>query len=168
MKREAITHSEVKELLHYEPLTGIFTRKVSTGGRYGSAVGSVAGTLNDGGYVLISLKSLQYRAHRLAWLYMTGKWPEFEIDHKDGIRTNNCWENLRDVTGKVNVQNARKARKNSKTGLLGSSWNMRDKRFVARIRVGCKYQSLGGFDSAELAHAAYLTAKRQLHVGCTI
>lgn len=168
MKREDVTQIEAKELLHYDPSTGIFTRKVSTGGRYGAVVGSVAGMVNDGGYILISLKSLQYRAHRLAWLYMTGEWPKFEVDHKDGDRKNNRWLNLRDVTGKVNLQNKRKAQSNSRTGLLGASWSSRDKRFVSRIKVDDKYKSLGGFDSAELAHAAYLTAKRQLHAGCTI
>lgn len=168
MKRDRISAQRVRELLDYEPLTGLFTRRVATGGRYGAAVGAVAGTVNDGGYILISLESLQYRAHRLAWLYMTGAWPSHEVDHRDGDRANNAWDNLRDVTGVVNLQNKRHAQSNSKTGLLGASWNARDERFVARIKVEGRYKSLGGFDTAEAAHAAYLSAKRALHPGCTI
>lgn len=168
MKRSDISQQRLLELLDYDLETGAFTRKVSTGGRYGATVGAEAGCLNDSGYLLISLQSLQYRAHRLAWLYVTGAWPKFEIDHINGIRSDNRWENLRDVSGSVNLQNKRQAQSNSKTGLLGASWNTRDERFVSRIKVNGKYRSLGGFDSAELAHAAYLAAKRQLHAGCTI
>lgn len=163
-----LTADKLRELLHYEPETGVFTRRVKTGGRYGADVGSVAGCLSDQGYVLISLMSKQYRAHRLAWLYMTGEWPAGEVDHRDGRRTNNRWSNLRDVPTAINAQNRRGAQSNSRTGLLGASWNARDQRFVARIKVDGQYRSLGGFDTAEQAHAAYLEAKRLHHAGCTI
>lgn len=162
------TASQVRELLHYDPETGVFTRRVSTGGRYGAAVGSVAGCLSDQGYVMVSVMSKQYRAHRLAWLYVTGEWPTAEVDHKDGDRRNNRWSNLRDVPTAVNAQNKRRAQRNSRTGLLGASWSERDGRFVARIKVAGKYQSLGGFDTAQEAHEAYVHAKRQAHAGCTI
>lgn len=117
---------------------------------------------------MVSVFSKQYRAHRLAWLWMTGKWPDNEVDHANGKRDDNRWSNLRDVPPTINRQNQRRAMSNSKTGLLGASWNARDRRFVARIKVGAKYRSLGGFDSAEAAHQAYLQAKRQLHPGCTL
>lgn len=166
--RRPLTAERLRELLHYDPDTGVFTRLVATGGRYRADVGDVAGTDSDQGYILISVESYQYRAHRLAWLYMTGGWPQHEVDHRDAIRSNNRWGNLRDVTPKVNQQNLRKAQKNSKTGLLGASWCKRHKRFVARLYVGKKYRSLGYFESAELAHAAYVQAKRRHHEGCTI
>lgn len=171
MKLEFVrpTAEKLRELLHYDPATGVFTRLVCTGGRYGAAVGTVAGTLSDQGYVMVSVMSKQYRAHRLAWLYMTGEWPASEVDHRDGVRTNNAWGNLRDVPPGINQQNKRRAMSHSKTGLLGASYNTRDRRFVARIKDAAgKYRSLGGFDTAEQAHAAYVSAKRQLHAGCTI
>jgi HNH endonuclease/AP2 domain len=168
MSKPNLTAERLRELLHYEPSTGVFTRRVKTGGRYGADVGSVAGTLNDSGYLLISVQSKQYRAHRLAVLYITGGWPAQEVDHRNGDRLDNRWSNLREVSTQVNSQNRRRAQSNSKTGLLGASWCARDKRFTARIKVGDKYQSLGRFDTAEKAHAAYVNAKRRLHSGCTI
>ncbi len=160
--------SDVRRLLSYDSETGLFTRKVATGGRYGAKVGTVAGTPSDQGYVLISIKSKQYRAHRLAWLYVHGAWPASEIDHKNSIRSDNRLENLRDVPTGINAQNKRKAQSNSKTGLLGASWNAKDKRFSARIKTKGRYLSLGYHDTAQLAHAAYIDAKRRLHEGCTI
>jgi hypothetical protein len=169
MKRENITADEVRRLLHYDPLTGIFTRRVATGGRYRAKVGSVAGTVNDGGYILIALHSLQYRAHRLAVLYMTGEWPKHEVDHKNGVRTDNRWDNLRDVPPEQNMQNLRAAKKNSKSGVLGAYWSERDKVFISRINIpGGPYKHLGTFKTAAEAHQAYLAAKRIYHQACTI
>lgn len=162
------TAAEVRGLLDYNPDTGVFTRRVATGGRYGAAVGSVAGTLSDGGYLMISVRSKQYRAHRLAWLYMTGEWPANEIDHRNGVRTDNRFNNLRDVTTQVNQQNRRVATKRSSTGLLGASWSKREGAYVARIWINGRYRSLGHFLTAEAAHRAYLQAKRSHHEGCTI
>ncbi len=166
-KAGELTAEELRKLLSYDAETGVFTRRVDCGG-IGGRAGSVAGTMNDQGYVLVSVKSHQYRAHRLAWLYVTGQWPTGEIDHKNADRSDNRWENLRDVSTTVNAQNKRRAQRNSKTGLLGACWAMRDKTFIARIKVDGRYRSLGSFESAEQAHAAYVEAKRRLHVGCTI
>jgi hypothetical protein len=166
--RQLPTAEKLRELLHYDPLTGVFTRRVKTGGRYGADVGAVAGTLTDAGYLKVSVMSYQYRAQRLAWLYMTGEWPAADVDHIDGDRTNNRWANLRDVSRSTNLQNKRAAQSNSKTGLLGACWATRDQRFIARIKADGRYISLGGFDTAEQAHAAYIDAKRRLHAGCTI
>lgn len=166
MKRENISADEVRRLLTYDPITGIFTRKVTTCPR--GKAGATAGTRNDGGYILIALHSLQYRAHRLAWLYMTGAWPKYEVDHRNGVRDDNRWDNLRDLPTSINAQNRRKAQSNSKTGLLGASWSKREQRFIARIKVDGHYMSLGQHHTAEAAHAAYITAKRAHHLGCTI
>lgn len=154
--------------LRYDPETGIFSRVVVKNSRYASDKAKPVGCLNDSGYLLISINSKQHRAHRLAWLYMTGEWPRGEIDHINSVRADNRWQNLRDVPAAVNAQNKRRAQRNSKTGLLGASWSERDGRFVARIKVDGEYKSLGGFDSAEDAHAAYVQAKRAEHIGCTI
>jgi len=165
---EFIQHEELRTLLKYDPGTGLFTRLKTTGGRYGAKAGTVAGGPFKDGYTLISVKSVQYRAHRLAWFYMTGNWPVGEIDHINGQRSDNRWSNLRDVPAQMNAQNKRTAQRNSRTGLLGASWSSRDRRYVARIRIDGKYRSLGGFDTAEEAHAAYIKAKRISHQGCTI
>lgn len=163
-----LSANELMAQLHYDPETGIFTRKVIKASRFAKSQGESIGSLNDSGYVVISVNSKPQRAHRLAWLYMTGNWPSGEIDHINGVRTDNRWGNLRDVATRVNAQNKRSAMSHSKTGLLGASWNKRDERFVSRIKAGKKYLSLGGFDTAEQAHAAYIKAKRRLHEGCTI
>lgn len=167
-RRELITAEQLRAQLHYDPATGVFTRLVATGGRYRTAVGDAAGCLNDSGYVLISLNSLQYRAHRLAWLYMTGKWPEFEVDHRNGRRADNRWDNLRDASPGINQQNRRQATCRSTTGLLGVSFLRREGKFGARIWIEGKYRSLGQYDSKEKAYEVYLAAKRQHHAGCTI
>ena len=165
-KRE-LTAERLRELLSYDPDSGLFTRLKQTAPHKGLA-GSIAGCLNDHGYVLISVESHQYRAHRLAWLYMTGSWPEHEVDHINGQRDDNRWCNLRDVPRTINGQNKRRAQRNSRTGLLGACWVTRDQTFVARIKVDGRYRSRGAFDSAEQAHQAYGDAKRRLHAGCTI
>jgi len=103
----------------------------------------------------------------MAWLYMTGSWPAAEIDHRNGNKSDNRWENLRDVQPVVNQQNKRRAQSNSKTGFLGVMVSG-DGRFCARIRVNGRNKHLGSFRSPELAHAAYLMAKRELHEGGTL
>lgn len=167
-RRARLPHAELLRLLSYDPLTGLFTRRVTTGGRYGAEEGTIAGTLRKS-RIAISLHSKLYFAHQLAVFYMTGEWPLHQVDHRDVDQTNNRWLNLRVVTDQVNKQNKRQAQSNSKTGLLGASWSKRDKRFVARIKTpDGKYRSLGGFDTAAAAHLAYVDAKRELHEGCTI
>ena len=163
-----LTAEVLRAHLHYDQDTGVFTRKVATGGRYRTAVGDVAGCANDQGYILISVQSHQYRAHRLAWLYTTGSWPTGEVDHRDGNRTNNRWANLRDVTTQINAQNKRNPMAHNKVGLLGVSWNKKDCAFTARLKVNGRYLSLGYYRTPEAAHEAYLKAKRSLHAGCTI
>lgn len=89
-----ITAEDLRNLLHYDPETGVFTRLVSTGGRYGARAGSVAGTLHPDGRVMISVRSRLYKAHRLAWLYMTGEWPEQDVLHRNHRSDDNRWSNL--------------------------------------------------------------------------
>lgn len=102
----------LKELLHYDPETGIFTRKVTTSSN--AKAGQVAGFDKPGGYSHIRADGIQYKSHRLEWLYMTGEWPKFEIDHIDNNPHNNRWANLREATGSENCCN-----RPSKVGVLG-------------------------------------------------
>ena len=161
-----LTAEDVRKFLNYDPDTGVFTRKITTS--YRAMAGDICCAKNEQGYATISIRSSIYRAHRLAWLYVTGNWPRNEIDHINGDRSDNRWVNLRDIPGCINVQNKRKAQSNSKTGLLGASWNAKDQKFASRIKANGKYLSLGYHDTAESAHAAYLNAKRRLHIGCTL
>lgn len=154
-----ITATRLRELLNYNPETGEFTRRVSTTNSV--RVGDIAGSVHHTGYLRIRVDGHQYLAHRLAWLYTHGEWPKNEIDHIDGNKTNNRIANIRDVTPSVNQQNQRKAR--SGTGFLGVT--LSQGRFRALIGVAGKQHYLGNYDTPELAHAAYLNAKRRFHEG---
>jgi hypothetical protein len=159
-----LTASRVRELLNYDPETGVMTWVVTPGRR--TKAGRVAGSLKSDGYVKIGVLGKRYPAHRLAWLYMTGEWPKNQIDHMDGKGANNAWNNLRDVPQKVNSQNLRRCKITNSTGLLGVSrtkWG-----FVAEIQLDGKKHHIGVFETPVDAHAAYLEAKRSLHEGCTI
>jgi hypothetical protein len=158
------TQQRLKELFHYDPDTGVFIRLVRTSNRI--KVGDIAGSLDNHGHLVISVFDSKYLAHRLAWLYMTGEWPTNQIDHKNTIRDDNRWENLREATHSINTQNLRKPHCDNKTGFLGVTQGR--KGFRATIGLGKKDYHLGTFQTAELAHEAYLKAKRKLHAGCTI
>lgn len=156
-----LSAARLRELLHYNPETGVFTWRV---GRKGvRCAGAVAGAMNARGYWRIGVDNRRYLAQGLAWLYMTGEFPPGDVDHRDGARANNRWANLRGVTRSVNNQNQRRARKDNRAGLLGVSPNRR--KWAASINVDGVKTHLGSFDTPEQAHAAYLAAKREWHPG---
>jgi hypothetical protein len=105
-------------------------------------------------------------AHRLAWLFVTGDMPKYQVDHINGIKTDNRFENLRDVSPKLNSQNARRPHKDNKTGYLGVC--SRYGKFVAQLLINDKQTVIGYFDTAEEAHLAYIEKKRTYHEGCTL
>ena len=151
------TLHRLRRRYHYDPDNGIF--------RNGSATGKIAGVVSSFGYLKIKFDSREIMAHRLAWLYVNGRWPTDQIDHMDGDKLNNRMANLRDVVQTLNMQNQRVAHKGSATGLLGTYWHKRQNTFYAQIRVDKKLLTLGYFTLAEDAHEAYLSAKRKLHPG---
>lgn len=161
-----ITQEQLKEQLHYDPRAGIFTRLKCF--QRPDVVGKIKERNNGNGYARITILGRRYYAHRLAWFYMTGEWPSMEIDHRNGDRSDNRWDNLRDVAPLVNKQNKRSASVSSKSGILGVSWDAPRRAWVARIKVGMVYKYLGRFDDIEAARHAYLAAKRKFHEGCTI
>lgn len=158
-----ITHEQLKEAVRYAPETGEFIWLVkSTRTRAGDIAGA-----SYNGYRFIKIRQKKYAAHRLAWFYVYGGWPQQDIDHINGDRSDNRIANLRDVPRSINAQNTRRARiDNRSSGLLGVT-KIRGE-WAAQIFVGGKNMRLGRFSKPEEAHEAYLSAKRQFHEGCTL
>ena len=154
-KSELITQNRLKEILHYNSDTGIWIRLVDTRNKIKS--GSRAGTCTVKGYRRIKIEKKHYFEHRLAWLYMTGEWPENDIDHIDGNRSNNKWSNLRSATRQQNRMNTKKLGIKKKNFDLPVGVIRRSGRFGAVCKSNKKRKSLGMFDTAEQAHQRYLT-----------
>lgn len=162
MKLE-LTHARLVEKLIYEPETGIFRWRHDS---RGAKAGDIAGAVGKAGYRQFTIDGRQYKAHRLAWLYVHGSWPVNDIDHRDHNRDNNAIRNLRDVTDAINNQNIVRPQKRNKAQLLGVY--PQRKRWCARIAFGDKRIFLGVHDTPEQAHQAYLAAKREHHPGNTL
>ena len=161
-----LTRERLKELMYYDPETGVFTWKCSPSKKI--RIGAVAGCVLPTGYMVIGIDREVFLSHRLAWLYVHSEFPSetLQIDHRDGVRSNNKLGNLRCVTPKVNKQNQRNARVDSSSGIIGI--RPCGSRWEARIVICGKRHYLGLFDTQEEAHSAYLNAKRKYHEGCTI
>lgn len=153
-----ITQSELKELLHYSVITGQFYWLKSSGR---AKEGYCAGNLGNDGYRRIILKKGRYLAHRLAWFYITGKWPANDIDHKNGNRDVNCWLNLRLAFRFENMMNIGK-HKDNKSGFKGVSWAATNKKWKAQITINGVYKHLGYFPEKEFAYSAYQKAAKEL------
>jgi hypothetical protein len=155
-----ITAQRLREVLNYDPETGVLTRLVRTARRI--RIGDVAGNVDTRGYLRLEIDGRQYAAHRLAWLHMTGEWPPADIDHINGERTDNRWSNLRLATRAQNIRNSRRRSTNT-TGFKGVSWQSARKKWVAAITVNGIKRSLGRFDCPAEAHAAYVRAAEKYH-----
>lgn len=170
MATDNLTPERLRELLHYEPLTGVFTwRNEQRTGYNGNGLlhraGDIAGFLLNRRWK-IGIDRKPRLAHRLAWLYMTGEWPMGEIDHMDGDPLNNQFANLRDVTRRVNAQNLKGPISTNSSGFLGvSKRKSRPNTWVYAIRMPDGSRIYGQRKSPEDAHAAYLEAKRAFHEG---
>lgn len=163
MKKEPPSYNEVRAVIEYDPKTGLFRRIRHLGGKRNT---EWFGGSPHSGYRRVQVCGQQHLSHRVAWLLMTGSWPEFEIDHIDGHKANNRWANLRRATRFLNNQNMRKARAGNPTGVLGVSYDARFvDPYVARICHNRQRVYLGRFATLEEAEAAYLKAKRKLHQG---
>jgi hypothetical protein len=161
-----VTEKRLKEVLEYNPQTGLFTWKTK---KYNNANTSGAGCVKNGGYVSIMVDGKNYYAHRLAWVYVFGNSPIGQIDHINSIKNDNRIENLRDVSAVINMQNKVKALSSNKsTGLLGVTYVKKNGTYTAQIRVDGKKINLGFFKTATEGYEAYLSAKRKLHDGCML
>lgn len=131
--------NQVRSLLHYRPDTGQFVRRI---GRRGHAAGELAGSVNSKGYVVIGIDGRPRLAHRVAWLYVTGEWPDGQIDHIDGDKENNSWANLRLVDAFTNHKN-KKLLKTNTSGVPGV--RLKREKWEASIRPDNTYIYLGTF-----------------------
>jgi len=162
MTDRIITQEYLKELLDYDPATGIFTWKVRTTNSV--QVGDVAGTINSLGYRVIRLHGKLYKAHRLAWLFMTGEFPSDQIDHINHVKDDNRFSNLREVTNTENHRNAT-MQKNNSSGVTGVSWHKATSKWIVQIHVNGKHIHGGLFGcitAATLARKA-LEIKHGFH-----
>ena len=165
-KRTAITAARLRAILHYDPLTGVFTRLTSGSGK-GMIIGARAGTLKKHGYRTIDIDGRRYYEHWLAWLYMTGEAPPSDklIDHRDTNRSHNAWLNFRLANSVQHVAN-RRMNKTNRVGLKGVVKHgdaRRAKRYGAQIKINYRSRFLGWFDCPAAAHFAYAVAADQLH-----
>jgi hypothetical protein len=146
-------------LLNYDKHSGVFTWSEN---QHRGVRGKNAGTIDKEGYLILSVKKKKYKAHRVAWFFSYGVFPYKEIDHIDGNKLNNAIQNLREVTRSENQSNIYKPQSINKLGLRGVCKHRN--KFMADIKVNGKKVYLGLFDTAELAHQAYLNAKKELHL----
>ena len=145
-----LTAEMVRELLNYDPLTGIFTRRTKWRSKN---VGDVPGTRSPQGYWYIGVRNLARPAHRLAWLHFYGEWPNGDIDHINRDRMDNRIVNLRDVSRSVNIHNA--LGKNPASGVKGVHRDGGDSnRWIARIEINRKTYRFGPFATINEATAA--------------
>ena len=165
MAKPILTAARLRELLHYDPETGVFTCLLKRGNWHVGRVVGCAKTLD--GYPRIRIDYKLHLAHRLAWLYVYGQWPG-QLDHIDGDRSNYRLVNLRDVSQYWNMQNLHKARVDNTSGFLGVTFCRHTNKWRAKLKANGKFVEVGRFPSPEEAHTAYLEAKRRLHQGCTI
>lgn len=134
MRAIPISESLLKENFSYEPETGVFSRKTS---KHGWRIGRVPHA-KESKYIRIWFSGRHYMAHRLAWLYMTGEWPEMDIDHINGDGRDNRFKNLRAVPHAINCKNMALNRRN-KHGIVGVGW-VEKERFW-RVNICDKKQS---------------------------
>jgi len=155
MTEYILTQEVLKELLTYDPETGIFkwkrrdrkycksTAHQTTWNKRFS--GKETNGLSVQGYVRISIFNKRYRAHRLAFLYMEGEFPKDKVDHWLGDRSDNRWSNIDHSSHLQNSRNLKRCKRNT-TGITGLSWYEKNRRFMAYINVNYKTIYLGTYE----------------------
>ncbi len=164
MAKTYLTAERVRSVFTYDKDTGDFLRNVT--GHGVPIYPKKVGVTMDNGYRYIHIDMRAVRAHRLAWLYVTGEWPSNCIDHINGDKSDNRFSNLRHVTSKTNAENRRNPKATASSGYIGVS---RDRnKWRATIVSNGKQKHIGSFSTAEEAAEAYIAEKRRTHYGCTI
>lgn len=155
-----ITQERLQEVLSYNAETGIFNNIKN---RSNAKAGDVAGYKRTDGFIIIRIDGIKYSAHRLAWLYVYGEFPENFLNHVNKIKDDNRFCNIKLTTNQENQHSLIDPQKNNTSGYRGVSWIKASKTWVSIIKVNGKKKYLGAFLTAELAHEAYLKAKKELH-----
>ena len=167
-----LTAEYLRSILHYDQETGFFTwleradlpegaARNRWNGRFPGQRAGYLKSFKHTSYLVIRINGQPYRAHRLAWLYVTGEWPSGEIDHEDGDGLHNWFINLRDATRAQNSGNTRR-RSDNTSGFKGVG--RKGKRWVARVMIDGRKLHLGTHDTPEEAHVAYVEAAKK-HFG---
>lgn len=165
MSVEKLTADKLKQLLSYNPETGVFIWLVRP--NKSILAGTVAGCVEKRiGYCTIGIEGKVYKAHRLAWLHVYGDWPDGLIDHINGQKSDNRIANLRVVSASGNSQNVRKPNRRNKSGFMGVIFFQNKWRATMSYKGKTKW--LGDYNTPEEAHQVYLEAKRKYHAACTI
>lgn len=161
-----LTKERFDALLEYDAETGHFFWRVKRGPR---SAGTKAGCVGTGGYVEIRIDGALHYGHRLATLAMTGTHPSGVVDHVNGVRADNTWCNLRQLTTALNNQNQRAPSNVSSTGVLGVFKSTKKaKPYRVAVMLNRVHHHVGYYADINEARAAYTQAKRKLHAGCTI
>lgn len=155
MASSILTQARLQYLFTYDGATGVFTRNVDCNN---TKAGTSAGSPSNKGYMRIMVDNRRYLSHRLAWLYVHGEFPKDQLDHINGVKSDNRIANLRLATNKENFQNFK-----DRNGKLGTYYHKLTGKWGAQIGKDYQRWHLGLFDSQEEAHNAYKKAKQQLH-----
>lgn len=164
-KELLLQHNELIKMLYYDKDSGIFTWIVNRGKT--TKVGDIAGTLTKRKYIRIKINSIGYLAHRLAWFYVTGSWPENQIDHKDTIKYHNWFDNLRNVTNTQNKQNQQTAQSNnnSESNMCGVTYRKDNKKWRVCLRIDRKLLHFGHFNTQLEAENKCIEMRRKYMEG---
>lgn len=159
---EWFTAEYLARVISYDPHTGIFIWIKNS--RRTDLTGLPAGNIQKWGYREISFRDsnrkVRFKAHCVAWFIMTGDWPTFDIDHRNGNRDDNSWSNLREATRSQNNMNSGPPKNNS-SGVKGVRWNQRYRKWESNIRINGSAVYLGRFFEFEDAVSARKIAEIQ-------
>jgi hypothetical protein len=147
----------LKSLLQYDPETGLIYWIAKGKGKIKK---KAAGTLLHSGYLGICIGPKRWQAHRIAWALHHGDWPKDQVDHINGIKTDNRACNLREATNSQNGKNLKLSKAN-KTGIAGVCWNEKHQSYRAYIKVEHQQKYLGTFKTIEEAAKARHDAEDQ-------
>lgn len=164
-KYKKITAEFLKSILDYDSKTGIFCWKFRKDARSqwnGKFSGKIAGCYHADGHLQIVIRPWHYKGHVLAWIIMTGQFPKNEIDHINGDRRDNRWENLRAATHRQNILNS-KLRIDNTSGFKGVVWDKRRHKWISRIKIEGKIKQLGSFKNPEDAHREYCNVAKKYY-----
>lgn len=155
-----LTADRARDLLAYNPETGMLHWRAPTSRHSRITIGTEAGYIRSNGYRYIKIDGRDYLAHRLAFLIITNRWPHDQIDHINGRKSDNSWLNLREADHRENHRNQRLPRNNT-SGHIGVRWHNRDKRWQAYIKLNGRRKHLGYFHDLEKAVSVRKAAERK-------